>query len=175
MHKSLPRREIVKSLLSFANITSSLSSSPYHRCTSPYDTLHSGHSPTKWFIFVSQPFYSKCKTLDEIKITNNTVIGTKAASQVEDENSSSFLVRRAVATQLSLTINPRNLFHIYAVIYQPRLLLLSAVYFRLEIYLCSTSRISPELEQNYVYARILFFKRDLARIGSAMWRKMASL
>lgn len=76
MHKSLPRRKIVKSLLSFANITSSLSSSPYHRCTSPYDTLHSGHSPTKWFIFVSQPFYSKCKTLDEIKITNNTVIGT---------------------------------------------------------------------------------------------------
>lgn len=40
---------------------------------------------------------------------------------MEDENSSSFLVRRAVATQLSLTINPRNLFYVYAVIYQPRL------------------------------------------------------
>ena len=69
---------------------------------------------------------------------------------------------------MSLTINPRNLFYVYAVIYQPRLFLLSAVYFRFEIYLYSTSRISPGLERNYVYARILFFKRDLARIGSAM-------
>lgn len=88
---------------------------------------------------------------------------------MEDENSSNFLVRRAVATQLSPTINLRKLFHVYAVIYQPRLLLLlSAVYFRLEIYL--RSHISPELERNYVHARILFyFKRDLpARIGSVM-------
>lgn len=87
---------------------------------------------------------------------------------MEDENSSNFLVRRAVATQLSPTINLRKLFHVYVVIYQPRLLLLlSAVYFRLEIYL--RSRISLELERNYVHAGILFFKRDLpARIGSAM-------
>lgn len=90
-------------------------------------------------------------------------------SQVEDENFSSFLVRRAVATQLSPTINPRNLFHVYAVIYQPRLFLLSAVYFRLEIYLHPTSRILPGLERNYVHAKIFFFKKDFpARIGSTM-------
>lgn len=173
MHKSLPRRKIVKSLLSFANITSSLSSSPYHRCTSPYDTLHSGHSPTKWFIFVSQPFYSKCKTLDEIKITNNTVIGT-VSGVTGGRREFQQLPRSSSGGDTVVTYDKskKSLSHLCGYISAAPT---STVRFRLEIYLCSTSRISPGLEQNYVHARILFFKRDLARIGSVMWRKMASL